>query len=155
MTLLLNGIALTSVTGFTLSVLARLLNSMDDTLDEMDKNSKTLQFLYEAKDPDIPYYMIAGDTKNLRIQIDDDSSRFSRFMTFIKERGKLAVADLFTDKLFAEVNDIAVAQTSMLHIPDNRKYPMSVTRIDCDHTSYFVEEKSLEELAKILGNKTR
>ena len=106
--------------------------------------------LYKTKEPNIPYYMIAGDAKNLRIQLNDDSSKFSRFMKSLKERGKLAVADLFTDKLFGDANDIAVAQTSMLHIPDGRKYPMSITRIDCDHTSYFVEERSLEELAKIL-----
>ncbi len=151
MTLVLNGIALTSITGLTVSVLAKLLNSMDDTLDEMDKNSKTLQFLYEAKDPKVPYYMIAGDTKNLRIQLDNSTSKLSRFMTFIRKRSKLAVADIFTDKLFGEVNDIAVSQKSMLHIPDDRKHPMNITKIDCDHTSYFTEQTSLQELAKRLS----
>ncbi|MGB1287779.1 MAG: metal-sensitive transcriptional regulator, partial [Aggregatilineales bacterium] len=41
----------------------------DDTLDEMGSDSKTLQYLYEAPDPEVPYFMIAGNTEDLRIQL--------------------------------------------------------------------------------------
>ena len=150
LTLALNGIALTGITGLTISLLGRLLNSADESLDEMQKDSKTLQFLYEAKDPNVPYFMIAGDTANLRIQLKESDSKFARFTHFITERSKLAVADLFTSKLFAEANDIAVSQKSMMHIPADRKHALEVTKIDCDHTSYFVNENSLKELARAL-----
>jgi len=120
-------------------------------MDEMHKDSKTLEFLYEAKDPKVPYFMIAGNTEKLRIQLKNSNSKLSRFMTYVTERSKLAVADLFTSQLFGEANDIAVSQQSMLHIPTDRSHDLEVTKIDCDHISYFTNKKSLVELARVLA----
>ena len=154
-TLATNGIAGVAG-GIGVAGLMYLLNNADDTLDEMGSNSKTLAYLYEANDPNIPYYMIAGETAQLKLALEDGDSRLNRLLSTLKQHSWLGVTDFFTKTLFHEANDIAVAHSSMASVPRGRVYEMPLTVVDADHTSYFVNKVAINYLHSILqGAKAR
>ncbi|HPQ96980.1 MAG TPA: alpha/beta fold hydrolase, partial [Thiolinea sp.] len=151
LTLTLNGIALVKLAGLGLPVLAGILARDYDTLDELAPDSATLQALYTAPDPQVPYVMIAGDTRTLGIVLDDRDSPLNRLLSVLKQQGRQAVADLFTRNLFGdEPNDIAVAHSSMRHLAPGRQPAMTFYVTDCDHLSYFEHLPAIERLARLL-----
>ncbi|CAA6814196.1 MAG: PGAP1-like protein, partial [uncultured Thiotrichaceae bacterium] len=105
-----------TVAGIGAGALVKLANAIDDNLDAMNKDSKTLKSLYEAEPSNIPYHLIAGNTQDLRIQLSDSESKLSKLLVYLKDRGKIAAYDLLTSQLFKESNDIAVSQSSMQKI---------------------------------------
>ena len=151
-TLATNGVAGVAG-GIGVSGLMYMLNNMDDTLDEMGVESKTLEYLYEAGDPEIPYYIIAGDTAQLKIQLNDKDSRLSRLLASIKQHSWLGLTDMFNNTLFDEANDIAVSHSSMAHVPKGRTYQMPLFEVDADHVSYFVNDKAINHLHESLKDK--
>ncbi|HPE60867.1 MAG TPA: hypothetical protein PLB10_11075 [Thiolinea sp.] len=151
LTLALNGIALVKLAGLGLPVLAGILERDYDTLDELAPDSPTLQALYAAPDPQVPYALIAGDTRVLRLALDDRDSALNRLMVLLKQQGRQAVANLFTRSLFGdEPNDIAVTQDSMRHIAPGRQPAMRFYVTDCDHLSYFVHPPVIARIAGLL-----
>ena len=149
LTLGANGIS-GGIAGASMGSLMFLLNRADDTLDEMGDSSQTLKYLYEAPDPKIPYYMIAGNTAKLSAEIDKEGSRLNRLLSVLKTHAWLGVTDLFSSGLFREENDIAVSFSSMKHIPAGRVHEMQFLEVNSDHLSYFDNKASIQHLYDII-----
>ncbi|HHL19251.1 MAG TPA: hypothetical protein ENJ33_05905 [Thiothrix sp.] len=152
LTLILNGLTTIPVGGVAVAGMMKLINSMDDTLDQMGENSDFLQQLYQSPDPEIPYYLVAGATQKLMVNVNEEDGMFKKVMTVAMQRSKLAAYDFLSDSLFAKQNDVAVNATSMKHIDEARTPALDVVDIVSDHMSYFTLEEGVEALDMALKN---
>ncbi len=151
LTLILNGLTTVPVGGLAVAGMMKLIDSVDDTLDQMAENSDFTQSLYQAPDPQIPYYLVAGDTEKLRV--DDTGAEekgYKKIFRFAAQRSKLAAFDVLSQTLFAENNDVAVKVSSMAHIKPGRTPALDVQNVVSDHMSYFVTADSVTALDKAL-----
>ncbi len=148
LTLVLNGLTVVPVGGVAVAGLMKLIDSIDDTLDQMGEDSDFTKELYKQEDPRIPYYLIAGDTNKLSIHVDEEG--FSKFFKEALQRCKLAAFDALSLTLFSENNDVAVNNSSMKYIKPDRVPAIEITDVVSDHMSYFVTSESLEALDKAL-----
>ena len=149
LTLVLNGLTVVPVGGIAVAGLMKLIDSIDDTLDQMGEDSDFTKKLYQQEDPKIPYFLVAGDTKKLRIDVDE-AEGFSKYFKAALQRCKLAAFDMLSLTLFSENNDVAVKNSSMKHIKLDRTPAIEITGVVSDHMSYFATSESLEALDKAL-----
>jgi hypothetical protein len=128
----------------------KLINSLDDTLDQMGEESDFVQGLYQSPDPEIPYYLIAGATQALTLNVDEDAGVIKKVFKVAMQRRKLAAYDFLSAALFSKQNDVAVNAASMKHIDGARKHTLHVTDVVSDHMSYFVTAESVVALSNVL-----
>lgn len=126
----------------------RLEKGLFRTLDQMDPDSPFLAQLnaHGKPRPGIPYYLVGGDTGDIKAQYPDDASLLERIFGVFKERGIYGGLDLAV--FDNDPNDMAVKVERMKHLPWGRHD--SATILACDHVSYFVDEKSLREIQDLL-----
>lgn len=144
LTALLNGLTTTSLGMLTVAGLMKLLDSIDNTLDQMDEDSALLDELFSSPSPSTAYYLIAGDNS---ISKGSDTPKAT---IFNKIKEKINIGSFLTKYIFEEKNDMAVAISSMEHFPTDWKDEVNIIEVDCDHLSYFKDDASLTILYKFL-----
>ncbi len=149
LTLILNGLTTIPVGGVAVAGMMKLIDSIDDTLDQMGEDSEFTQALFSSPDPQIPYHLVAGSTQKLSINVDEEQG-YKKYVKFAMQRSKLAAYDVLSDTLFSEHNDVAVKMSSMKHIKEGRNPAMKVEEVVSDHMSYFATQESVEALNKAL-----
>lgn len=130
--------------------LLRLLNSVDNTLDQMAPDSDFINEIHKSSRPPIPYALIAGSTDSLEVSESNSNYRIARLFNHLKQRAKLKAFDLLTDKLFKESNDMAAGLSSMTQFNSQWQDEVAVEEVDCDHLSYFGDEKTIGKIAEHL-----
>jgi pimeloyl-ACP methyl ester carboxylesterase len=127
----------------------RLEKAVFRTLDEMDSDSAFLAKLNGKNKarPDVPYYLIGGDTREIAVTHPEDASLLEKIFGTLKTRGLYTGLDLAVfDKA---PNDMAVKVERMQHLPWGGHDQAEI--VDCDHVSYFVDEGSLGKIGGFLG----
>ena len=127
----------------------RLEKGLFNNLDEMDPESSFLAKLNEPgkKQPDVPYYLVGGDTGQIEVQFPEDASFFRKMLENLKSRGVYVGLDnVVFDKA---PNDMAVKVERMQHLPWGTHESTKI--LPCDHISYFINTQSLEEIQKFLA----
>ncbi|MEE9352407.1 MAG: caspase family protein, partial [Thiotrichaceae bacterium] len=150
LTLILNGLTTIPVGGVAVAGMMKLIDSIDDTLDQMGEDSDFTKALFASPDPEIPYYLVAGSTQKLLVNVDEETG-YKKALKFAMQRSKLAAYDVLSATLFAEHNDVAVKMSSMKHIKEGRSPALEVSDVVSDHMSYFVTRESVEALDKALA----
>lgn len=108
------------------------------TLAEMHEGSTFIRDLNESDDPNIPYYIIAGDVRLYDLVEGSDFSKlkekmFKKFGTFVN-RG--------------EANDMVVELASMKRAGKNSQ--VELLQVACHYWNYFYEEASLKAIQGLL-----
>ena len=126
----------------------RLEKGLFRTLDQMDPDSPFLAQLNAAEKPrpGIPYYLVGGNTGDIKAQYPDDASLLERIFGVFKKRGIYTGLDLAV--FDSDPNDMAVKVERMKHLPWGGHN--SATIVDCDHVSYFVDAGSLGKIQDLL-----
>lgn len=150
LTLILNGLTTVPIGGVVVTGMMKLIDSIDDTLDQMGEDSDFTKSLYGSPDPKIPYYLVAGETQQLKVDVDEETG-YKKVFKFALQRSKLGAYDVLSNTLFAKENDVAVNVTSMKHIKADRVPALEVSEVVSDHMSYFVTPVSVNALDKALG----
>jgi hypothetical protein len=114
--------------------------SLTVTLEEMDYDhpGHFLKNLEQSPDPQVPYYIIAGDLGKF-LQLDDEAKRLMN-----KLYKKLAGV------LYQEPNDIAVALPCIKQVPIQRKPTPVMVEVKCHHLNYFEVGESVEQILMFL-----
>lgn len=118
------------------------------THNQMTPGSEFMQTLIQpVKAPVLPaYFLIAGDTSLITPESHPDDPFWSKFGRILVQRAKNKAIEYFIFK--DKHNDIAVRITQM-----KRSHGLTDTEVevvDCDHMSYFVHEKSLKVLERLV-----
>jgi pimeloyl-ACP methyl ester carboxylesterase len=152
---ILNGVTTAYVGGAVIAALVKLLDTLDNALDEMEPASSLIKTLAASPAPQhTRYAVIAGDTSGLMLPADDYTRRLAKLVEYLGKRLKLAAYDLLTEKLFkAEANDIAVSYGSMRHFNPAWKNQVAVEAVCCDHLSYFADKETVQRIAQLLCNR--
>ena len=105
--------------------------------------------LNDGTDPGIPYSIIAGNTSQIRVETDEDDSRWGRFFKRMTSRGHYNLLD---KRLFKKPNDIAVQVSYITDIPGRLlwQYPPTTIEVPCDHVSYFDNEDCLKDFSELV-----
>jgi hypothetical protein len=136
-----------------LSILGKYAKVLFTTLAQMDPdNSEFLKKLNDGTDPEIPYTIIAGNTKLIPVQYEAQQGILKRIIQRFKKRGHYDALDVL---LFKEPNDIAVSVKSIVGIKgkENRKYPPKEIEVGADHISYFADPEGLKALSEAVFQK--
>jgi len=152
LTLILNGLTTVPIGGVAVAGMMKLIDSIDNTLDQMAEESDFAKSLYASPDPQLPYYLVAGTTQDLTVSVDDESRGFKRVFKYALQRSKLGAYDLLSSTLFSKDNDVAVNVASMKHINLDRSPSLVVTDVVSDHMSYFVTPESVDALDQALAS---
>lgn len=114
--------------------------SLTTSLDQMNYESKSrfLKNLELSKDPQIPYYIVAGHL-DWFLETDNQAKRLVNKL--FKN-----VAGLF----FKEPNDIAVGVNSIKRVPSKRKPAPVFLDAKCHHLNYFTVGDSLNKILELL-----
>ena len=114
----------------------------------MTPGSEFLAELMRQSKFDLPnYYLVAGDTSLIQPATRPDDPFWKKWSKILAQRAKNEAISYF---IFADKNnDIAVRVTQMKRL--NGLSEDNVTVVDCDHMSYFMHEKSLATLRKLIG----
>lgn len=147
----LNGLIPAYASGAVVGGLVKLLDSVDNTLDQMSPDSDFIQEIHHSQRPPIPYALIAGHTDTLELTESNSAYRVARLFDHLKQRAKLRAYDLLTDKLFKETNDVAVSFTSMTQFNPQWRDEVAVEQVGCDHLSYFGDEVAIKEIVHHLS----
>lgn len=125
----------------------RLEKRLFHTLEQMDPDSDYLKSQLNATNksrPDSTYYLIGGNTQEIAVTHPEDASLLERIFTTMKSRGIYTGLDLV---VFNQApNDMAVKVERMEHLPWGKHDYAEI--FDCDHMSYFIDERCLEQLEK-------
>ncbi|MBU0653731.1 MAG: caspase family protein [Gammaproteobacteria bacterium] len=150
--IILNGLTTAYVGGMAVAGLMKLLDAVDNNLDQMAPDSDLIQDLLNSPAPqNTRYAVIAGDTSGLMIPSDQYTERLSKLLGYLGKRLKLAAYDLLTEKLFKEANDIAVGQSSMKQFNPEWQDAVTVENVQCDHLSYFAEKVTVQKITQQLS----
>lgn len=150
----LNGLIPAYASGAVVGGLVKLLDSVDNTLDQMSPDSDFIQEIHHSQRPPIPYALIAGHTNTLELAESNSNFRIARLFDHLKQRAKLKAYDLLTDKLFKETNDVAVSFTSMTQFNPQWQDEVAVEQVGCDHLSYFGDEVAISCIKSILTERS-
>jgi pimeloyl-ACP methyl ester carboxylesterase len=148
---ILNGLTTAYVGGAVVAALMKLLDAVDNTLDQMAPDSDFIHELANSAAPqNTRYAVIAGDTSGFMIQPGQGTARLARLLEYLGKRLKLAAYDLLTEKLFKEANDMAVGNGSMAQF--NPAWPdVGAEHVQCDHLSYFMDKTTVQRIAQQLN----
>ena len=129
-----------AVAGRLLGYLTKLVEKIDNTLDEMKLGSPLLVALAADADPGLPYTTIRG-TRPWPDTADD--ARAKRII------GKLATVGF--DAVFSgAVNDMAVSLASASAVGDNWTRPPARLDAACNHISYFSSDDGRAAIASAI-----
>ena len=127
----------------------RLEKAVFRTLDQMDPDSPFIAQLNtpgKAR-PDVPYYLVGGDTRQILVTHPEDASLLDKIVNTLKARGIYTGLDL---AVFDNVpNDMAVKVERMKHLPWGGHDSAAI--LECDHVSYFVDKESLGKIGGWIG----
>jgi pimeloyl-ACP methyl ester carboxylesterase len=148
----LNGLTAVAWPAKVLGSLVAAAETIDVALDQMKPGSDLLTGLATSPDPGIPYTVLAGNTSVIpaaaKPEAGQDRSRVERLFACLRLRPALhKVASL---AFFGHPNDVAVSVESISSLPTNRRRPMLVREVACDHMSYFTTQEGLQALADAL-----
>jgi pimeloyl-ACP methyl ester carboxylesterase len=151
LTKVVNGAAFLQPYLFSLNLLGKFAGKAFVTLQQMDPDdSEFLPKLNDGTDPQIPYTIVAGNTKLIPERALKAQNKLLEVILsrFNKQKSFAALTNL----LFKEENDIAVAVTSIYGIPgsENWQHPPRQYPVACDHLSYFGDAEGLKVMAKVL-----
>lgn len=117
------------------------VEKVDTTLDQLKLNSDFYRDLNGSPDPQVPYFVVIGDTKQMKE---------APAKTFFSSKAAHRILSL---AFVLQPNDMAVsvksAEAVALIKPDRNPLP-KVSVIDCDHLTYFNTEAGLKALAEAL-----
>ncbi len=99
-----------------------------------------LQNLSNANDPKIPYHIIHG---NLTDYLEDNADKKRLINKVYKLGGKLFYAAPLK-------SDLIVSEQSMKGVPEKRNPKYHSTEVPSIHMTYFQDEKSIQEIKKVL-----
>ncbi|AEE48216.1 caspase family protein [Haliscomenobacter hydrossis] len=117
-----------------------------NTLNQLHLGSDFLQQLNSGSAPEVPYYLLAGDTSHIEALFAEDDPLWKKIWRCIKDRGLYILADeLIFDE---EPNDLAVRLESMKALPWGHQRVLEPL---CDHLSYFSNDESLEMLKEVIA----
>lgn len=133
-----------------ISFLPTINITIGDSFDELSKNSKAMQYLSNGVDPNIPYYLIAGDTTGLHIEDSQEASKLRRLIDQLIKQSWLGITEGMTDYIFNESNDLLVSHSSMQQLPAGRKHEAVMYLVDSDHLSYFSNRQVIKTLSSLL-----
>ncbi|MEQ1746364.1 MAG: caspase family protein [Saprospiraceae bacterium] len=122
--------------------------SVMKTVGELQPESEFLAELNAGSQPvpEVPYFLVEGDTAQLEADVDDDDSLWKKLRACLRDRGKYMAADLlFFDK---EPNDMVVKAASMRQVPWKHA---QVVPVECNHFRYFEPGRALDALAGVLS----
>lgn len=107
------------------------------------KKSDFLKELNLSEDPQIPYFILAGNTRIYKKLQPEEANYFSRLL----EKTQISLGDAFHKQ---KENDIAVSATSMENIPDGRMPNAVVFELPCHHFNYFFQKDSADKIKELL-----
>jgi pimeloyl-ACP methyl ester carboxylesterase len=143
LTLALNGLAPVAWPAKVLAGFLAAFEKIDVTLDQLQPDSDVFRALAASPDPGIPYTLIAGNTSIIPKEINLGDSKAARLM---KNLGYEALSLGF----LGQPNDIAIAVSSVLAIPQGRSPAPVPLTIACDHVSFFSNPVGLDALKQAL-----
>ncbi|WP_414584741.1 caspase family protein [Scytonema sp. PCC 10023] len=135
-----------------LAQLVELLESNDNSLEQMQPNCDFLQEIAKNPDPHVPYTIIAGDRSLTSTASQKDIEKQTILLQKLMQKlfGK-AVDSVINLVFFKQPNDIAVTLDSIKSVNYNRSpQPKILPDVACDHLSYFTHPAGLEAVAKAL-----
>lgn len=151
LTLMLNNLTVVPVGSVAVAGMMKLLNAVDNTLDQMAETSELLGSLSSNASTATKYFSIIGNTENLMIELNGtDKSGFARIFEYLMKRSKLAVFDFLTEKLFKQANDFAFSQESMKALPAGFDEEQNGIILACDHFSYFHDATVVNKMISVL-----
>ncbi|MEQ9233657.1 caspase family protein [Coleofasciculus sp. E2-BRE-01] len=126
------------------SLLEKSVEAMSVTLREMHATkSSFLDELKASSGSKCPYSIIAGSTALM-----DQASEVKQLLDVLKSKMRRAVELPFGE----EENDIAVAVSSMIDVPQDGSFTVNVLdTIACDHLSYFRRKEGLYAIANAVA----
>ncbi|MDD5393938.1 MAG: caspase family protein [Thiothrix sp.] len=147
----LNGLTTAYVGGVAVAALMKLLDAVDNSLDQMAPNSDFIHELANSSAPqNVRYAVVAGDTTGLMILPDNYTQRLSKLLEYLGKRLKVEAYELLTKKLFKEANDMAVGCGSMAQFNPAWQETVVVEAVRCDHLSYFADKETVRRIAQHL-----
>jgi len=143
----LNGLTSPLVSAAVIGGFMKLLDQIDNNLDQMAPDSDFLKILLASTQPDTNYSLIAGFTHEEHVSVDQNDSRLSRLFQYLSGHLKLKAYEQLTERLFKESNDIAASDSSMNSFNPDWQEAVSVAKVSCDHLSYFSDVEAINLIA--------
>ncbi len=122
----------------------RLEKGLFRTLDEMDPDSDFMAKLNASgkSSPEVPYYLIGGDTSQIEVIFPEDTSLIKKIFALLSTHGIYQGLD---HAVFDKApNDMAVKVERMKDLPWGRHHDTQILK--CDHVSYFTNTDSLGQI---------
>ena len=148
LTFAVNGVAPLKPWLFGINLLGKLGSDVSVSFKQMDIKTGIYEELNDETDPRIPYTIIAGDIRQIGLNLTPEMTLIQKLFTRL---GRAAKYDLLDKLLFHAPNDIAVGTESILGIPGSESWtrpPVTFT-VPCDHLNYFVNADSLRVLGRL------
>lgn len=148
LTFAVNGASFLKPWLFAINVLGKLGNEVSVSFRQMDMVTGIYTELNDKTDPRIPYTILAGDIRQIGLNLTDEMTLVQKLFTRL---GRAAKYDLVDKLIFKASNDIAVGTKSIASIPGSEQWtkpPVTFT-IACDHLNYFVNPASLSILGRL------
>ena len=120
--------------------------SLFKTLAQMGPESKFLQDLNGSTDPQVPYYLLAGDTSDIEAIFKDEDPLWRKIWACLRDRSPYILAD--TIVFGTEPNDMAVSTESMQTLPWGTH--TRVLKPHCDHLGYFENPEAIKMLKDLI-----
>lgn len=141
----------------TLVGLVKGVESIDTTLDQLKPGSDFYQMLNASEDPQVPYFLLLGNTSILHPAQPDRIGAEQALMARLAEKlvSPKTRNRLLSLVFFNRPNDMAVSLESMRAIPQPRKPLPIFLELPCDHVSYFSSAEGLGALASALTSLTK
>ena len=138
----LNGLSVVAAPLKLLQGFLQQVETIDVSLDQMQPGSDFLREIAQAKDPQIPYTLVVGNTS---LMPDDATATLKQKL--LRRLGKVVEIPFFH-----QPNDIAVLVESITAIPVGRSPAPKQLPTACNHLEYFVHPAGLASLsAAVLG----
>ena len=149
---LLNGFAPAYIASAVVAGLVKLIESMDNTIDQLAPDAELILTLAQTPQPQTQYVIVAGNTAQAMIAPEQFKPQFRLLFRYLGERAKLAAQDWLTDTLFKEANDALVSVSSMQHCNPAWQPQPELIQVNCDHLSYLHNTQVLQQLNQRLGD---
>jgi pimeloyl-ACP methyl ester carboxylesterase len=148
LTYALNGAAFLKPWMFVLNIAGKIVGGAQVTLKQMDKDTGIYKSLNDGTDPQIPYVIIAGNTKDIIPNYDKTASAIQRIFTRLRKRGLYDSLDLV---LFKQDNDVAVTDQSIVECGNvtGWKHKPELIYVPSDHMNYFNNKAALEKIMTV------
>ncbi|WP_316826063.1 caspase family protein [Pedobacter miscanthi] len=145
----INGASLLKPWMFLLSGIGKLVEGAQVTLKEMDAKDGIYGNLNKGKDPEIPYVVIAGNTRDIISAYGQASQLIERCLSASIRNSVYAGLDRL---LFHLPNDIAVSDESIITFKEEPEWLIKpvVYVVPSDHMNYFNNREVLSILTTLI-----